>query len=230
LYDKIITYNEAVEFIKKIGFMPFSKNPCGYVSLADITYGENWHTGSENDPWLWKDRIAFNKVASYSRVMGKKLMFISIEWYSYFLAVCRPGMTLEERYNNGIIGNMALKIYQCLKDNRPLNTHELKQFLGINKGNNSKFESGLVELQGTMDITVFGASRRKNRRGEYYGWLVSEYTTVEQWAGDEVLEMASKITREEALSIIVSRVREIVPAITDKEICSFLGLKTLEQV
>lgn len=225
MYSKISTYNEAVEIIKKIGFMPLSKNPFGFISFEDITFEENWHTGTEKDPWLWKDKVAYEKIASYSRVIGKRLAFISIEWYPYFLAMYRPSITVEERYEDGLIGNMSLQIYHCIKDDKPLNTHELKKRLGINKENKSKFENGLIELQGSMDITVFGASKRINKQGEYYGWLVSEYTTVEQWASPELLHISSKLSKHEAVKEITSKIREVSPSITEKDIYKFLGLK-----
>ncbi|MDP4093412.1 MAG: hypothetical protein Q8920_08630 [Bacillota bacterium] len=227
MYGKISTYEEAVKFIEKIGFMTLSKNPFGFVSLEEITFAGNWHTGNEKDPWLWKDRLAFEKIASYSKVMGKRPAFISQEWYPYFLSMCRYPLSVEQRYENGIIGNMSLLIYRQLKDNRPLNTHELKTRLGINKENERRFENGLVELQGNMDITVFGACRRVDRQGENYGWLISEYTTVEQWAKPEVFKAAASIPRQEAVEKVVCRIKDISPNIAEKDIFKFLGIKKI---
>lgn len=224
--SKVRTYDEMVEYIKQIGFLPLSKNPIGYISLEDLTPPYSWHTGNEYDPWTWKDRVAFEKKAAYARIFNKKPLFVSLEWYPYFLAVYKKPETVSERYESGTVSNMALRIYELLESNGSLNTHDIKRLLGIrSKEDSYKYEKGIVELQESMDITVCGASKRVDKFGQPYGWLISEYTTIEQWMGEEALNSISLIPRSEALSKLVSKVKEIAPQATENKILKFLALK-----
>lgn len=69
-----------LHFINKVGFLPLSKNAFGYVSLEDMTHPYSWHTGNEDiDPWIWKDKVAAEKKAAYTKIFNKKPGFISLE-------------------------------------------------------------------------------------------------------------------------------------------------------
>lgn len=228
MFDNITTYAEAVAFIHKVGFLPLSNNPFGTTSLEGVTDEKSWHTGEETDPWLWKDRIAFEKKASYSRVMGKRLSFVDMEFYPYFISAYKSPLSIQDRYEDGLLSPMALHIYKCLKDERPLSTLELKERLSITKENSSRFVNGMSELQCGLDITVFGASRKLNKQGQPYGWLVSEFTTVEQWAPDEVFKKAVEIPRSDAIEKIVSGAAKIAPNLSEKDMQKFLGIKDLQ--
>lgn len=225
---KIKTYDEMVEYINQIGFLPLSKNSIGYISLEELTPAYSWHTGDEYDPWTWKDKVAFEKKAAYAKIFNKKPLFVSLKWYPYFLAVYKKPETVRERYESGTVSNMALRIYELLESNGPLNTHDIKRLLGIRtKEDLNKYEKSIVELQESMDITVYGASKRVNKLGQPYGWLISEYTTIEQWMGKEVLNGISMISRSEAINKLISKVKEIVPQATENQVLKFLALKNV---
>lgn len=223
---RLTTYEAAVEYINTVGFLPLSRNALGFLSLEEITPAGSWHTGLDTDPWIWKDRVAAEKKAAYSKIIGKRPSFISLSWYPYFLAAYRPGKTPFERYNDGTLSGMAKKLFDLISSSGPLQTHTLKRLLSVDKKSGSRFESGLTELQWTMDITTCGAYRRISGRGEEYGWLITEYTTVEKWAAPELMERASRIDRAEALDKIVSSVRSALPGSKQENILKFLGLRT----
>lgn len=86
-HEKIKTYEQAVDTINKVGFMPLSKNPYAYVSLEGITNFSNWHTGSIYDPWTWKDKIAFKKGCIYKNCFRLNLYLLPGNCFRYFLLV-----------------------------------------------------------------------------------------------------------------------------------------------
>lgn len=228
MFEKISTYEEAVALIHKVGFMPLSNNRFGFISLEGVTEEKNWHTGEPVDPWLWKDRIAFEKKASYSRIMDRRLSFVDIDFYPYVISAYKSPLSIQDRYEDGLLSPMALSIFKCLNNERPLSTSELKERLSITKENSSRFDNGMSELQCGFDITVFGASKKVNKQGQPYGWLISEYTTVEQWAPDEIFKKAVEIPRSDAIEKILSRVKSIAPDLSGKELQKFLSIKDLQ--
>ncbi len=220
----ITTYAEAAALIREYGFLLLSRNPWGLVSLEEVTAPEAWHTGDAGDPWLWKDRLASEKQAAYARVFGRRPGFIAPEWYQRFLAAYRPAAGVAERYQSGELGHLDYRLYTTLQGCGTLNTHDLKTILQVSGEAKRDFENALVGLQGTMDITVAGASRRLNRNGEPYGWLVSEYTTVGQWAGPEMLAGSRDWERAEAGRQIAARAQELCPGLSAREAGRLLGL------
>lgn len=129
-------------------------------------------------------------------------------------------------YESGIISNMSLRVYKLLEENGPLNTHNIKKLLSItSKEDDRKFEKNIVELQETMDITVNGASKRINKTGEPYGWLITEYSTIEQWMGEDTFIGMPQIERDEALGKLAAKIRGNLPCINDNNIMKLLGIK-----
>ena len=65
-----------------------------------------WHTGDpETDPWEWRMRVLEerNDIA-YGKVFFGASGYITREWYPYFLAVRRQGLTFDEWYYEGKAG------------------------------------------------------------------------------------------------------------------------------
>lgn|GEM_PF-526462 len=226
--DKIQTYEEAVQLIERVGFMLLSANPYGLLSLEAVTDPAAWHTNETTDPWRWKDRLAAEKKAAYTRVLDRRPGFIAPNWYPYFLAAYRLE-TVEKRYRDGCLGHLAYRLYNRLRDGGPAATYELKSYLGVGREEQREFANALVELQESMDITVAGATRKRNRYGEPYGWHVTEYTTVGQWAGEAILKQAAGIKRATAINRIVAGAKALLPAASGRELEKLLGFAVTEE-
>lgn len=56
-YKQVNSYDEAVQVIKQVGFLPLATLIPNHPSLGSITNSTNWHTGSSMDPWLWRVRF-----------------------------------------------------------------------------------------------------------------------------------------------------------------------------
>ena len=67
------TYEEAAAYIREIGILPLATCIPEYPSLESITEKAHWYSGSELDPWGWRNRFAIEGVAAYGKFMKRRL-------------------------------------------------------------------------------------------------------------------------------------------------------------
>lgn len=205
-------YDEFIERVRKLGIMAMSKSfQEGFPCLERETRPQDWHTGEElTDPWQWKNRAAAEKKLAFGCILGGQKGFVASELYPYFYAACRPREDMEERYYNGTVSQMAYKLYQLFQENISLNTSRIRTELGVTRKNGaSKADRAILELQREFYITVSGDERKRNVRGEEYGWAINKYSLVEKWAEPSWLEEARELDREEAREYILDTCMDI---------------------
>lgn len=220
----IFIFEEAVRFIEEQGFLFLSKNKYDNLSLENVTNEKMWYSGTKDDPWVWKDRIAQEKRAAYAKLFGKKQMFVTWDWYPTLLSYLRNGMTMDEFYDNGLLSSCGKEIYQLLSEQKELATHEIKQYLKLEK-EKTKFENALTELQTKMLITISGSTQKKSKNGEPYGWRVSTFSLVDEWVDEEILAKANSIPFQKAKEDIYMQIRKRNEKITHKQIEKLIGVK-----
>jgi len=164
------TYDEAIEVIKEIGFLPLaSLIPC-YPSLDSMTAKDQWHTGSEFDPWLWRAKFPVDGVAAYGKFIKKKSMLISSEWLPLVKAVLGSRNSLKKRYQDGLVSREALELFTLIHENEGIDTRLLRVKAGMKEKDKKKlFDNALLELQDSMDIVVAGTKLKTNEQGEQNG-------------------------------------------------------------
>ncbi|MDF2592376.1 MAG: hypothetical protein K0S75_1842, partial [Clostridia bacterium] len=149
---------------------------------------------------------------------------ISLEWYPIFLAARRKGRSFAEIYSEGLLSNFAKQIYDLFKYHQTLAVHEIKSLGGFTKESSSKYENAMCELQMWMFITVNGTKQKISAKGEPYGWPSTAYSTVETWAGDQLIAEAMGISPEEAIDEIITKVMDVVPDAEMKKLRRFVGI------
>jgi hypothetical protein len=221
---KTTDYSEFVSIVEDIGFMTLSNNCIDFTNLSGLTMEEQWHTDLPSDPWQWRVNIEKDHKAAYGKLFDKKPGFISLEWYPIFLAARRKGRSFAEIYSEGLISNYAKQIYDLFKHHKTLAVHEIKSLGGFTKELNSKYENAMCELQMWMFITVNGTKQKISAKGEPYGWPSTAYSTVETWAGHQLIEEAMGIKPGDAMDDIIMRVQDIIPNGEMKKIRRFIGI------
>lgn len=218
---RIVEYKEAVELIQSRSYLFLLKNKLDEKSLESMSCSSAWYTNTNLDPWRWKGRIAAEKKAAYTKLFCKKNMFISWNWYPYYLAYFRKGKDADNFYKSGELSRCAKDIYGILVETNELPSHEIKRLLNTNyeKG---KFENALVELQCKMLITVCGEARKINKNGDPYGWHSSKFALVDNWVEPEILQEADKISFEEARVVLQEQIRKENPSASEKDISRLL--------
>ena len=160
-----------------------------------------------------------NKDIAYAKVFFNASGFISKEWYPYFLAVRRQGMTLTDWYEIGKISYFEKQIYDVIAANKKIAFHDIKNECGITKETNAAFEKALVNLQKNLFITMCGRMPKLNKYGEPYGWNSTVFCTVEDFWGED---LTADMDAEEAYAIIRDRILELNPEAQEKNMKKFI--------
>ena len=228
----IRNYKDFVDKLLSIGFSMGGGNDEGIFSIISWNWNElpppespiRWHTGdAETDPWEWRTRVLNERDdIAYAKLFFKKTGFITKEWYPYFLAARRDGITFEEAYEDGTISNFAKRIYEVVTDNEKLPVDAIKKLAGFTREDKSGFDRALVELQMKMYLTMCGTQQKLSKTGEEYGWSSTVFCSTERFFGEEVMEEADAIGREESIVAIKSQVLKLNPLAQEKKIVKFI--------
>jgi hypothetical protein len=230
--NRVHCYSDFVEVLLKSGFSMGGGSADGICAIIPWGWNETppyetpvrWHTEDpDTDPWEWRMRVLNERSdIAYGKLFFKKSGFITKEWYPYFLAVRRCGITFDEAYGGGKISNFAKRIYDVVADNGTLPLDGIKQMAGFSKEDKSGFDRAITELQMKMFLTMCGRQQKLSRKGEEYGWSSTVFCTTENFFGEAVFETAAKITGDEAHQKIREQILRLNPDALDKKINKFI--------
>ncbi|MFP7298820.1 hypothetical protein [Neobacillus niacini] len=180
---RVDTYDEAVNVIKELGFLPLANLITAYPSLDSITAKENWYTGSQLDPWLWRAQFPVDGTAAYGKFVKKKSVLIASEFLPMFRAILGSPLPVSDRYQDGVISKEALQLYTLIHENEGIDTRVLRIQAGMKEKEKKKaFDHALLELQSSMDIVVSGTKEKTYEAGEKNGWSSTSFETMNHWA------------------------------------------------
>jgi hypothetical protein len=176
------TFEEACDVVEHLGILPLSSFIPGHPSLVSITQDAAWHTGTDTDPWLWRDRFAGEGVAAYGRFLADKPLLISREMFPLVKCLLTPSETVVGRYAAGMLARPATQIYECTRENDGIDVRTLRMLIGM-QGTSDKraFDRSLTDLQSTADIVISGISERLNDHGNKSGWNSTCYMLSDRW-------------------------------------------------
>ncbi|WP_442598756.1 AlkZ-related protein [Neobacillus sp. D3-1R] len=181
--DQVSTYEEAVQVIKEVGMLPLAPLLPDYPSLDSITEKNQWHSGTENDPWICRTRFAADGIAAYGKFIKKKAIFLSKEQLPLFKSALGYSESVEGRYHNGYVSKEAFDLYTIISQEQGIDTRVLRAKAGMkDKENKRAFDNALVELQGSLDIVISGVKEKQDEFGEKNGWSTTAYETYDHWA------------------------------------------------
>lgn len=225
-------YEEFLDELLKAGFSLGGGSAEGIFAIVDWNWitdapdGTNvqWHTGDiEHDPWEWRMRVLDErKDIAYAKIFFKKSGFVTREWYPYFMAARRGGLSFGDAYAAGKLSHFAKRIYDMVAENGALPSHMIKQMGAFGREDKAAFDRALVELQMGMYLTMCGSADRVSLSGGVQGWSSNVMCTVEEFFGIGILEEAREITPEQAYSAIASQVMLLNPMATEKKVRKFV--------
>ena len=226
----INNYSDFCAELMKSGFSVSGGNPKGIFSVIPCSWPDTvpgcdvvWHTGApDTDPWEWRMRVLEERSdIAYGKVFFSTGGYITKEWYPYFLAARRCGMTAEELYEDGRISQLEKRVYDAVREGGRVPLHTLKRVCGVAGESSGKFERALTDLQMKLLVTICGRTYKRNKYGEEYGWEVSVFCTDGEFWGEDLYD--EDITPEEAYDKIRRRVLEINPEADEKKIKKFIS-------
>ncbi len=221
------SYNDFIDRVNELGFMALSNIHEGFPSLSSETSKNQWHTGeAETDPWQWKDRAAEEKKLAFGCILGGNKGFISEKMYQYFYSVYKPTLSMEERWEEGMISTELWNLWQLFNKKTLLDTAEIRKEMGVTaKSGGSKLDRAVVQLQREYYITVAGNRYKINKQGEPYGWPANTYDKVENWVPSGWIENSSNTDVEEARQTIINTGLVMCKGLDKNQFIRILSLK-----
>lgn len=221
-------YEDFCSELMKAGFSLGGGSDKGIFAIVPFDWTEQpedtpvrWHTGEpDTDPWEWRMRVLEERSdIAYGKVFFRSSGFITEEWYPYFLAARRQGMTFEEAWQAGRISDLARRIYQAVSGNGRTPMHDIKRLAGLIGETSAHIEKAMTDLQMMMYLTICGRQQKKNMYGEPYGWSSTVFCTPEEFWHTDSFSLPSA---EEAEQMITARVAELNPAAQARKIRKFI--------
>lgn len=201
----VITFEEAAKIVAEVGILPLATLIPEHPSLNGITKAENWHTGTELDPWSWRVRFPGEGLAGYGKFVKKKALLVSREWFPAFVAAVGNSKSIEDRYSEGIVSREAVTLMNIISEHQGIDTRVLRAEADMKaKEKKTAFDNAVTELQGSLDIVISGVKERLNAEGEKNGWNSTSFVTVRKWMEDNELS-SFEGDREEAIAWIRSK-------------------------
>ena len=204
----------------------FAVVPWGWNAPPPAETKVAWHTeDQEYDPWEWRVRVLVEREdIAYAKLFFGKSGFITREWYPYFLASRRDGVSFEDAYSDGTISHTAKRIYDVVEEYGVLPVHDIKQLGGFSREKEFKaqFDKALTELQMKMYLTMCSTERKFSRKGTAHGWPSTVFCTVDSFFGEEVLQQAESLGQVEATQAIEEQIFRLNPNASEKKIRKFI--------
>jgi hypothetical protein len=220
----IHTVEEAIAYINEVGFLPLFKNEIPGFSLEEHTVPDYWWCEDpEVDPWIWRERIARSGEVAYGKFFDKKAGFISGEWFPYFANYRRDGYDFDARWDDELAPARQKKIMDLFDDTTELYSFETKKNAGYGKGGEKNFEGMITALQMQTYLCMRDFRRRRNKKGEEYGWNIAVYAKPEHLWGYEHITGRYREKPEISREKIAAHMREIYPDATEKQIKKQIG-------
>lgn len=213
--------DEAVEYINKVGFLPLFKNDIPGFSLEERTVPDFWWTDDERDPWSWREKIARSGKVAYGKFFDKKAGFISLEWLPVFANYRRDGYDFDALYEDGKAPLKHKKIMDYFIEQNidsEIMSNELKKMAGFGKAGEKGFDGAITTLMMQLYLCNCDFQKRKNKKGEEYGWNVAVYTSPEHLWGYDTVTSAYKEEPSASFQKIIDHMNDIYPIATEKQI------------
>ena len=231
---RIRTWQELVNWVNEIGFLPLFGNEVKGFSAEEHTAPDYWWSQNrQEDPWEWREIIAASTKTAYGKFFSNKAGFISLEWLPDFVNCRREGYDFDSRYQDGLASRREKKIMDffitgdedgdpVFKDERILST-ELKKLAGFGKGKEKNFSGIITALQMQTYLVIVDFERRKNKRGEEYGMPVSIMLPPESVWGYEKVTSEYQKKPESSWNRIFEHVKEMYPKASEADIIRLIG-------
>lgn len=231
---RIRTWQELVDWINEIGFLPLFGNEVEGFSAEEHTSPDYWWSGyRQEDPWEWREIIAASEQVAYGKFFGNKAGFISLEWLPYFANCRRDGYDFDSKYQDGLASRREKKIMDyfvgededgdpTFSEERILST-DLKKMAGFGKGKEKNYPGVITGLQMQLYLVIVDFRRRKNKRGEEYGMPVSIMLPPESVWGYDMVTSAYAESPKASWDRIFCHVKELYPDADDADIIRLIG-------
>ncbi|MBP3204054.1 MAG: hypothetical protein J6M66_01380 [Lachnospiraceae bacterium] len=233
---RIRTWQELVNWINEIGFLPLFANEVEGFSVEEHVSDRFWWTGDrDEDPWEWREIIAADRQVAYGKFFDNKAGFISTEWLPYFANFRRRGYDFDARWEDGLASRREKAIMDLLteldedgdvvwKEDEILTT-DLKKKAGFGKAGYKNFPGIITGLMMQTYLVTADFHKRVNKRGEEYGMPVSVLLPPEAIWGYEHVTAAYAEDPVQSWQRIVEHEEQLYPQAEESVVIRLIGKK-----
>lgn len=176
------TYEEASRVVAQLGILPLSAGIPGHPSLDSITEPAAWHTGTDTDPWHWRDRFASEGIAAYGRFISSRPILIARGVFPLVQCLLASPRTVKERYAAGLLARSTVQIYEIIQHYHGIEVRALRKLAGMqDTADKNAFDHALIDLQHTTDIVISGVAENRTDQGNTRGWNGTCYMLADHW-------------------------------------------------
>ena len=180
-----------------------------------------WVNGDTEGVWEWKGPVIRDTRCAYGKFLQKKAAFISADWFRDFALYRRDGYDYEGFFNDGYGSYRDKVLLELIEAHGPVLSKELKRLGNYRKGGASGFDTSVNRLQQQCFVLISDFRYMKDRLGNDYGWGVAEYSTPEQFFGDEFAEIYPGDPRA-SFGRVLDHIRTLFPDEPEENVRSFL--------
>ena len=217
---------DLLELIRKTGFLPLFSNEIPGFSVEEHTPAEDWwRDDPATDPWAWRHVLAPDPSVAYGKFFNRKAGFVSGEWFPCFANYRRDGYDYQGLYEDGKMTARCKKILDVFGLDEDaagpgILSCDLRKRASLEKG----FEGAVADLQMQSFLIMSDFRRKRNRRGEEYGWFVAELRTPESKWGYETVNSCDE-TPDASWNRIQEQIRRYYPAATEEALKRVMGIR-----
>lgn len=205
-------------------------------SVEERVTAEQWWTGdSSSDPWEWRIMASRHPDIAYGKFFDRKAGFISKEWFPVFANYRREGYDFEALFEDELASYRSKKIMDALGvddegQSSEIMSNELKTLAGFGKradgsAGEKNYEGILTELQMQSYVIMSDFQRRKNKKGQDYGWHIAMISTPETKWGYEAIASGYKESPQASWERIKGQIKRFFPEADDESIYKLLGIR-----
>ena len=221
---RIQSWEELIDWIDEIGFLPLFKNEVDGFSAEENTADLFWRTDDpEQDPCEWRCLIARSGKVAYGKFFGGKAGFISKAWFHHFANWRRDGYDFDSRWDEELASMRQKRIMNCFDGQEEWFSFVLKRQAGFGKEGEKNFEGTITDLQMGGYLLIRDFRQRINKKGFPYGWPISVYTTPEALWGYDYIASAYSMDPMESKALIYEQIQKNFPDASQEELDAVLG-------
>ena len=212
---------DLLEVIEKTGFLPLFSNSVPGFSVEEMTCPSQWWTGSDLDPWSWREELCKDQDVAYGKFFKNKAGYISKKWFPYLANFRRDGYDFDALYSDGKAGYREKLLMDLfvpegvdmwdVKDAPAYFTYEMKDKAGFGKNGEKNFDGVLARLQMRTYLIVGDLAPRLNKQGEAFGWSVARMQLPESKWGYKHVTSRYKETPKESYDAIIRHISALYP-------------------
>ncbi|MDY4625887.1 MAG: hypothetical protein SO442_04700 [Prevotella sp.] len=221
MMEKLHTCAQLIEYINDVGFLPLLNIGIEGWSADDVMDEECRYRylpegGWEWPLWDWKGDIIRETGCAYGKFFCGKAAFVTRQWWPDF---CNWRRYKHEKPAEGTVEEGILA---TLSVNGSMSSRQLRQACGFQgKGMRGKFDGYVTRLQMAGYVVTQDFVYAHDRSGRPYGWGFSLLATPESLFGHDACH--AKRSAENSRQRMESKLREVVPGITDRQLNCLLG-------